>query len=253
MKNFSSFLLGFFVLFMPSLTGYAQYPLGGYNERIDQLELEIRRLTGKIETLEYKNKNLEIQLNGLRKEVEIRFEALKKQNTLDMSDADENVSDDPATNIINNAQKTDNTVTNSIQTDQVPSTENMKSALELYGLGQKFLKDQEFQNAAIYFQQIIDQHPEHHLAPNAYYWLGETFYARKDYTQAARTFLNGKKKFPESSKAGHNLLKLGLSLFYLNQTEEACLTFDEVEKIYTEGDNSLRETLDQSKKKASCS
>lgn len=216
---------------------FAQFVDNAYNERIEQLELEIRRLTGEVETLKYKNKNLEIKLNGLRKETNLRFKELEAKPTSEtlLHDAETSPTEDEVSKII------------------TPVTEqNAGTATVLYDAAQANLQRKNYTEAAKNFQTIIDKFPEHELSPNAYYWLGETYYARRDYSKAALTFLEGKKKFPNSTKAGHNLLKLGLSLHYLKQDQEACLTFDEVKKNYLPKDKSLAQSLKNSRKKAKC-
>ena len=210
----------------------------GYNERIEQQELEIRRLTGELETLKYKNQNLEVKLNGLRKEMELRlqdFEASAK-NSATKSDS---------------SQKQDNT--DEVSKILSPTHETtLGSATLLYDAAQVDLQRKNYESAATNFERIIKDYPQHNLTPNAYYWLGETYYGRKEYDKAALTFLEGKRKFPNSPKAGHSLLKLGLSLHYLKQNTDACLTFDEVEKHYIPKDKSLMETLRSSREKVGC-
>ena len=57
------------------------------------------------------------------------------------------------------------------------------------------------------------------------FWLGETFYAQGDYRQAAKNFLAGYKNYPKSRRAPDSLLKLGISLNKLGQTQQACASF----------------------------
>src|SRR3546814_8437145 len=55
--------------------------------------------------------------------------------------------------------------------------------------------------------------------------LGETYYGRGNYQQAAVTFAEGFETYPDNSKAPDNLLKLGMSLASLGSTQDACGTF----------------------------
>ena len=65
----------------------------------------------------------------------------------------------------------------------------------------------EYEAAEVTFTKFLKDYPEDKLSSNAYYWLGETFYVRKNYQLAAITAA-GYKKFPEGSKAADQLLKL---------------------------------------------
>jgi len=249
LTNFIIFLLHF------SIIASAQ-SMVGYNDRIEQQELEIRRLVGAVESLKYENKNLTVQLKGLRKEIDLRFkamEALKESNSV------------PDTSVLKNPKvkkldikepiagvTSENNAVEAIIEKKSQSTIKPVTAKQFYKQGQDFLKTKAYEKAQKSFNTFIKKFPNDQLAPNAYYWLGETYYVRKQYNKAALTFLDGKKKFPNSPKAGHNLLKLGLSLHYLDQKADACLTFKEIEQKYIVSDAALAKTLASSQKKAGC-
>ena len=78
------------------------------------------------------------------------------------------------------------------------------------------------------FLTFLQEHPDHPLAGTATYWLGETHYVRGDYRQAAITFANGFRDYPENPKAPDNLLKLALSLARLDRQQDACVALDEL-------------------------
>lgn len=69
---------------------------------------------------------------------------------------------------------------------------------------------------------FLRQHPNDNLAGNAQYWLGETYYVRQDYQNAAIAFGEGFQRYPKNAKSPDNLLKLGMSLAQLNRKPEAC-------------------------------
>ena len=78
------------------------------------------------------------------------------------------------------------------------------------------------------FLTFLQEHSDHPLAGTATYWLGETHYVRGDYRQAAITFANGFRDYPENPKAPDNLLKLALSLARLDRQQDACVALDEL-------------------------
>ncbi|GAB4224528.1 MAG: tol-pal system protein YbgF [Kiloniellaceae bacterium] len=88
------------------------------------------------------------------------------------------------------------------------------------------LRQANYAGAEQAFSAFLSQHPEDALAGNAKYWLGETYYVRGNYQQAAVTFAEGFEAYPDNSKAPDNLLKLGMSLASLGSTQDACGTFD---------------------------
>jgi tol-pal system protein YbgF len=87
------------------------------------------------------------------------------------------------------------------------------------------LRQANYPGAEQAFASFLAQHAEHPLAGNAKYWLGETYYVRGNYQQAAVTFAEGFEAYPNNSKAPDNLLKLGMSLASLGSTQDACGTF----------------------------
>lgn len=88
------------------------------------------------------------------------------------------------------------------------------------------LRQANYAGAEQAFSAFLAEHADHALAGNAKYWLGETYYVRGDYKQAAVTFAEGFEAYPNNSKAPDNLLKLGMSLASLGSTQDACGTFD---------------------------
>ena len=97
-----------------------------------------------------------------------------------------------------------------------------------YDYAFSLLQKRDFDSAEQALRAFLQQHPEDARAGNAYYWLGETYYVRKQYTDAAIIFSDGYSRFPEGTKAPDNLLKLGKSLAAVGEKAAACKTFSEL-------------------------
>ncbi len=69
---------------------------------------------------------------------------------------------------------------------------------------------------------FVKQHPSDPLTGNAQYWLGETYFARNQYMEAAAAFADGYKRAPKGPKAPETLLDLGRSLARAEQKKNAC-------------------------------
>ena len=78
------------------------------------------------------------------------------------------------------------------------------------------------------FRAFIRAHPDHRLAANAQYWLGESLLAQGDYRQAADAFLKTYTDHPAGDKSADSLLKLGVALNGLGEADAACATFAEL-------------------------
>lgn len=106
------------------------------------------------------------------------------------------------------------------------------AANEQYNYARAFLMQRDFSGAEQAFTQFISANPDTELTGNAQYWLGETFYVRQNYLDAAQAFAKGYQDFPNSSKAPDNLLKLGLSLANLDRRDDACITLSKLTGEY---------------------
>ena len=95
----------------------------------------------------------------------------------------------------------------------------------LYERSNESLLRRQFGDAEAGFSSFVSKYPDHSLAGSAQYWLGETFYAQGNFREAAQNFLHGYKNYPKSRRAPDSLLKLGISLNKLGQTQQACAAF----------------------------
>ncbi|OYX81709.1 MAG: tol-pal system protein, partial [Azorhizobium sp. 35-67-5] len=94
--------------------------------------------------------------------------------------------------------------------------------------------------------------PGDRLTADATYMLGESFYQRQTYKDAAEQFLQVSTKFPNSTRAPEALLRLGQSLAALNEREAACATFAEVDRKFPRATSSLRQSVEREQKRAGC-
>lgn len=102
------------------------------------------------------------------------------------------------------------------------------------------------------FDAFLQKNPDHVLAGNAKYWLGESYYARADYEKAARIFAEAYQKYPDGSKSADNLLKLGLSLAATGNNTDACVAFRQLEKDYKSGAGPVLRRAQQEMSKLGC-
>lgn len=78
------------------------------------------------------------------------------------------------------------------------------------------------------FQRFLLASPNHPLAPNAMYWVGETYYGDKDYENAIVQFQEILQKHPQHPKAASALLKQGLAFHALGDDKSALILFQKV-------------------------
>ena len=101
-----------------------------------------------------------------------------------------------------------------------------------YDTAFKALRGGDYANASRGFRDFIQQHPDSSLAPNAWYWLGESYYVTTNYAVALEAFQRLLSQFPQSDKAPDALLKVGYTQFELKKTGEAQATLQDVIRKY---------------------
>jgi len=139
-------------------------------------------------------------------------------------------------------------LTNSVTAAQLPPG----TPEEQYSFARNFLIRRDFASAETALRGFLQANPEHVLAGNAQYWLGETFYVRGNYTQAARTFAEAYRLYPASGKMPSSLLKLGMSLARLNRTEDACTTFAKLATDYPGAPSNVLQRADREHSQLDC-
>lgn len=86
----------------------------------------------------------------------------------------------------------------------------------------------EYSKAAAGFSFFVRRYPSSHLASNAQYWLGETFYSKRNYGRAALEFKKALLRYPGSLKTPDAMLKLGFCKIKLNLFPEGKAVLKEV-------------------------
>jgi tol-pal system protein YbgF len=82
------------------------------------------------------------------------------------------------------------------------------------------------------FSNYLKYFPETEQADNAQYWLGECYYAKKNYTKAAIEFHKVLENYSTGDKVPSALYKLGLSLLELKSVGQANKYFEELISKY---------------------
>ncbi|MEN1941776.1 tol-pal system protein YbgF [Luteimonas sp. MJ246] len=75
------------------------------------------------------------------------------------------------------------------------------------------LRAGDYQQSASLFNEFLRLYPTGSYAPNATYWLGESYYVTQDYARAQTQFEGILQRWPTHDKAPGSLLKIGLSQY----------------------------------------
>ena len=237
--------------------------------RIDQLETEIRRITGQNESINFKIDQLERQLKSLKDAMNLaeeKIEGFKQLNSsaqsvqngtsVNGSRVQEKSaslrSQAPVTGSENGAKALGVLrVGKGITAKSGDPIESLSPA-QLYQKAQGFLaKGRELEKAVELLKIFVARYPEHKLASNAYHWLGRAYFVRRDYRRASFAFAEGLQRFPKSPKASSNLLNLGMAFLKLGKKTEACTAWRQL-SAYPKAPDAIKRRVQGEIKKAKC-
>ena len=106
------------------------------------------------------------------------------------------------------------------------------------------LKAGQYAESAQRFQAFLERFPNGAYAPNALYWLGESYYVTQNYQLAQQQFQTLLDRYPTHDKTPGAMLKVGLSQYGLKQLDAAERTLAEVTSRYP-GTDAARTATDR--------
>lgn len=215
--------------------------------RIDRLEaqiVEMQSMIGALQTM-VQQRGGQLKLQQIKPDVQSSLKTQKPDYQTQGWGADSRRTPELENTLTENDRMTeDQRVSRARMT-----TENPR---KLYDAGYNYLIANNYTAAETTFRSFLRNYPQDQLSGNAQYWLGETFFARGDYRQAANEFLRGYKTYKQSQKSPDNLLKLGMSLQRLGQSEAACQTFAELKSKYRKLPGHVDRRLSDEHRRAGC-
>ncbi len=250
-KNISDLQKGKFDEIEKSLSsGY----ISRNESKLGDFETKIRTNFGLVEESNNQINNIEEKLNLIDKDIQSRIGKIEKK--LKKLDELKSINQKPFLNTVPEAStsREDKNVINKNEKLSI-SPENLKynedQIKKKYENAIKMLWANKYEEAENELTQLKKIQPKD-LMPNIQYWLGEVYYAKKNFQQAVIEFGEGFTNYPDSIKGPDNLLKLGLSFSNLNQKNEACSAFYELEVKYKNSPKNVLERSQEERKKLNC-
>jgi tol-pal system protein YbgF len=243
--------------------------------RITQLEQDLRGVTGRVETLSFQMRQLTDKLDRLSSDLEMRLEQLRTQGAAAGPGASaaagaaaggpRMLGDDrlPAAAPAPAAPATAAAPTSPpapvtppppapAPATTPPTAPQFASSKEQYAYAFALMQKANYAEAGTAFADFLRRYPDDALADNARYWLGESFYARGKYSEAAETFFDAYEKNKTGPKAPDTLLKLGMALASIDKKKEACASFRELARAFPNASTQVRDRAAQESKRLGC-
>ena len=121
-----------------------------------------------------------------------------------------------------------------------------------FDLGIGYMQRKDYALAEETMRNFAQKYPSDPLIADSQYWLGESFFQRQLYRDAAESFLAVTTKFDKSAKAPDALLRLGQSLAALKEKEAACAALGEVTRKYPRASSGVKQAVDREQKRVKC-
>ena len=225
--------------------------------RFDEIETKNRLNFGLIEEIQNKINALDEKLKLIDSDFQARIkkieEQLKKESNYEKQETN-TIEDKKAIKMFNQEEVPANVKAQSLGLPKSNNEKTQLSDIEIkkkYENAIKLLWASKFNEAESELQNLKKIEPED-LMPNIQYWLGEVYYAQKNFEKAIIAFGEGLEKYPESIKGPDNLLKLGLSFSNLKKKDEACNILLELKVKYEDAPKNVQERASSEIKKLEC-
>lgn len=107
-------------------------------------------------------------------------------------------------------------------------SKSLETPESLYKQGLDALNSGESEKSREMLAKFKEQFPDHKLAANAAYWIGETYYREKNYEQAVLEFQKVIKDYPGKEKVPAAMLKQGMAFKELGDLKSARFVLKEL-------------------------
>jgi len=234
--------------------------------KLSEVEEQFQTLTNKFEEINFKLDKLSKRISKIQADNQLRFQELEngnvsnkvtKKKTTELPGSSQATElgriSESDTEIVQQTQSVEST--SSVVTEEFESKEKLLptgTPKEQYDFAISLVKVGDYDTAELALREFVDTQSDHELAGNALYWYAETYRIRRLYNDAATAYLEGYQKYPKSSKAPINLLKLGVSLVQIGEKDQGCLMITGVSKQYPKANQSVLQKAKYEEKKFDC-
>ena len=239
--------------------------------KLSELEEQFKILTNNFEEINFKLDKLSNRITKVQTDNQMRFQDLENSGVSNTSEQEKLPGSGEAQDL-GKALEIGVSESNTASAEQIQETQSIESVGTVitetaertekilpdvspekqYEFALSFIKVGDYETAELALREFVDNNSKHKLAGNAQYWYGETFRVRQLYQDAATAYLNGYQKYPKSSKAPVNLLKLGVMLVQIGEKEQGCSMILGVKDQYPKANQSVIQKAEYEKKKFNC-
>jgi tol-pal system protein YbgF len=195
--------------------------------QLQQMQSTMQQMQGQIEELQHQLQQLQDQDKAQYTDLDARIGRMEKLGNANTPAPSTSAAQAPA--VAASAPASASTAAPSAPAE---SPEQKAAALSAYNTAFKSLRGGDYVASSRGFREFIQKYPNDALTPNAFYWLGESYYATTNYQVAVEAFKHLLSQYPQSEKVPDATLKLGYSQLEMKQTDEGVATLKSVAAKY---------------------
>jgi len=225
-------------------------------QKMDALEMSMRTLRGEVEQLRFERDSLLQQVQAMAGDTAISQDLINRMkihlDAVDLVASEQRstpnpyaprtysgggtiISSSPAPVMETETYSSQPVTQGSGQLSQIPDApiykeqtigvqESYNDVSQLSKVGQTKLAEGDFSGAQTAFKQYLEFNPDAADAGEVNFWLGESYYVRGGYADAADAYITSMRKDPKGVKAPDAMVRLAATLGKLGNKAEACQT-----------------------------
>lgn len=224
--------------------------------RMDNLETSQRSLTGEIERLRYERENLVAELDALEGDIRAMQElsnririhldavdlvAQETQGRAESYEYGPKIDGQPSAIPGAPVYEEQDLIIGDDTTVSEPEMPLGEDVSQLGQIGKTKLAEGDFAGAQVSLSQYLEFNPDATDAGEMSFWLGESYFVRGGYADAADAYITSMRKNPDGDKAPNAMVRLAAALRELGKTAEACQTLASFPSQFPDARDAVRE------------
>lgn len=217
--------------------------LSGLTARVDALESQLRTITGQTEENGYRLRQIEDGLESLRSDVLARLERLESRAA----------AAEPVAEPVRTVQAPAQPAPSEPAAEPAATPPAAADAVEeAYNAGYRLWNAGRYAEAQEALSAVAERNPDSRWASWARNLAGRAFLDDGKPANAARIFVQNYQSNPRGERAADSLYFLGIALTQLDRRSEACQVYAELEEVYPDMRDFIRQRLPAAKNEARC-
>ena len=227
-------------------------------QRMDALESSQRTLTGEVERLRHERDSLQLDIQALAAEI-ASLQSLADEMRLHLKAVDAVASQNPTERIYGGGRFGGGVYAGGSSIPGPPTIigetdtfSAVNDVTQLARLGQDKMREGDFAAAQTAFSQYLEFNPEAADRGDVYFWLGETYFVKGGYADAAEAYIASMRLAPKGPYAPEAMVRLAGTARAMGKTQMACQTLASFPSEYPNAGEDVRQKARVESQRSGC-